>query len=215
MSRENEREKLIQRLISAGCLSKKEVIDAMRKVERHLFVPDNQQSKAYVDMPLHIGCGQTISAPHMVAMMSEYLDVQSKQKILEIGAGSGYQAAVLAELVKDGVIYTIERIPELAERAKKVLSDLGYSNVRVLVGEGTKGYAEAAPYDRILVTAAAPHIPKALLEQLKDGGKLLIPVGGRMLQELILIEKSGKKLIETHLGGCMFVPLIGEDGWHD
>jgi protein-L-isoaspartate(D-aspartate) O-methyltransferase len=213
MSREQERKRLILRLRSSGCLRKKEVIEAMLKVERHLFIPGSQQAKAYVDMPLHIGRGQTISAPHMVAMMSEYLDVAVGQKILEIGAGSGYQAAVLGELLGGGVLYTIERVPELAERAKKILGDVGYMNVHVVVGEGTLGYPEAAPYDRIIVTAAAPHVPKALKSQLKEGGKLLIPVGGRSMQELLLIEKKGREYKETRLGGCMFVPLIGEDGW--
>jgi len=214
MSREQERERLIQRLKSSGCLRKKEVEGAMLKVERHLFIPASQQSKAYVDMPLHIGRGQTISAPHMVAMMSELLDVAAGQRVLEVGAGSGYQAAVLGELLGEGgVLYTVERVPELAERAKKTLEELGYSNVNVVAGEGTLGYVEAAPYDRIIVTAAAPHVPKALKAQLKEGGKLLIPVGGRSMQELLLIEKTGKKYKETRLGGCMFVPLIGEDAW--
>ena len=213
MSRELEREKLVARLKAAGCLKKPEVADAMLRVERHLFIPESQQSKAYVDMPLHIGSGQTISAPHMVAMMTEFLDVAAGQKILEVGTGSGYQAAVIGELLEDGVLYTIERIPELAARSEKLLTKLGYLNVHMVVGEGTKGYGKEAPYDRIIVTAAAPHVPKALLSQLADGGKLLIPVGGRSMQELLLIEKTGKKYKETRLGGCMFVPLIGEDAW--
>jgi protein-L-isoaspartate(D-aspartate) O-methyltransferase len=213
MSWELEREKLVARLRTAGCLKKKEVADAMLLVERHLFIPESQQSKAYVDMPLHIGSGQTISAPHMVAMMSEFLDVASNQKVLEVGTGSGYQAAVLGQLLKDGVLYTVERIPELAGRAKKLLAKLGYVNVHVIVGEGTVGYEKEAPYDRIIVTAAAPHVPKALLSQLAEGGKLLIPVGGRSMQDLLLIEKKGKEYKESRLGGCMFVPLIGEDGW--
>jgi protein-L-isoaspartate(D-aspartate) O-methyltransferase len=213
MSRELEREKLVARLKAAGCLKKPEVADALLLVERHLFIPESQQSKAYVDMPLHIGSGQTISAPHMVAMMSEFLDVASNQKVLEVGTGSGYQAAVLGQLLKDGVLYTVERIPELAGRAKKLLAKLGYVNVHVIVGEGTVGYEKEAPYDRIIVTAAAPHVPKALLSQLAEGGKLLIPVGGRSMQDLLLIEKKGKEYKESRLGGCMFVPLIGEDGW--
>jgi protein-L-isoaspartate(D-aspartate) O-methyltransferase len=213
MSWELEREKLVARLRTAGCLKNADVADAMLKVERHLFIPESQQSKAYVDMPLHIGSGQTISAPHMVAMMSEFLDVAPDQKVLEVGAGSGYQAAVLGELLKGGVLYTIERVPELAVRAEKLLVKLGYSNVHVVVGEGTVGYEKEAPYDRIIVTAAAPHVPRALLSQLAEGGKLLIPVGGRSMQELLLIEKKGKEYKESRLGGCMFVPLIGEDGW--
>ena len=213
MGREHEREKLVGRLRAAGCLTNIKVAEAMMRVERHLFIPESQQSKAYVDMPLHIGSGQTISAPHMVAMMTERLDVARNQKVLEVGTGSGYQAAVLGELLKDGVLYSVERIPALAERADKLLKKLGYLNIQVVVGEGTLGYEKAAPYDRIIVTAAAPHVPKALLSQLKDGGKLLIPVGGRSMQELILIEKMGREYKESRLGGCMFVPLIGEDGW--
>jgi protein-L-isoaspartate(D-aspartate) O-methyltransferase len=213
MSRERERKHLVARLQAAGCLKKPEVAEALLKVERHLFIPESQHSKAYVDMPLHIGSGQTISAPHMVAMMSEALDVAAGQKVLEVGTGSGYQAAVLGQLLKDGVLYSVERIPELAERAEKLLKHLGYLNVHVVAGEGTLGYEKEAPYDRIIVTAAAPHVPKALLAQLKDGGKILLPVGGRSMQELVLIEKKGREYKEVRLGGCMFVPLIGEDGW--
>lgn len=213
MSRELERERLVARLRKAGCLKQKEVADAMLLVERHLFIPESQQSKAYVDMPLHIGSGQTISAPHMVAMMTELLDVAPGLKVLEVGTGSGYQAAVLGQLLEGGILYTIERISELAGRAEKLLAKLGYVNVHVVVGEGTVGYKKEAPYDRIIVTAAAPHVPRALLLQLADGGKLLIPVGGRSMQDLLLIEKKGKEYKESRLGGCMFVPLIGEDGW--
>ncbi len=208
-----ERKKLVDRLVSSGYLGKKEVISAMLKVPRHMFIPEALRYSAYVDSPLRIGFDQTISAPHMVALMTEYLDVKPGHKILEIGSGSGYQAAVLSELVGDGRIYTVERIPELAQSAKKILEELSYSNVSVIVGEGTQGYADEAPYDRIIVTAGAPKIPAPLLEQLGEGGKLLIPVGDRRLQELIYIRKDGKEFKEKKLGGCMFVPLVGEDGW--
>jgi len=211
--REPERKRLIDRLISSGYLSKPEVIDSMMKVPRHCFVPESKQHSAYVDTPLTIGYGQTISAPHMVAIMTEHLDVKSHHKILEVGAGSGYQAAVLAEILDEGKLYTVERISELAKKAEENLACCGYSNVHVVIGEGTKGYNEEAPYDRIIVTAGAPRVPKALLDQLNDKGKLLIPVGGRMLQELMLIEKYEKGFRDKKLGGCVFVPLIGEDGW--
>jgi protein-L-isoaspartate(D-aspartate) O-methyltransferase len=211
--REKERKRLIDRLVSNRYLSKPEVIEAMLEVPRHGFVPESKRCSAYVDMPLTIGHGQTISAPHMVAMMTEHLDVKPYHRVLEIGAGSGYQAAVIAEILKEGELYTLERIPELAKNAEKNLRDCGYSGVHVIVGEGTKGYAEKAPYDRIIVTAGAPRVPKALLEQLGEKGKLLIPVGGRMLQELMLIEKTERGFKEKRLGGCVFVPLIGEDGW--
>lgn len=211
--REQERKRLIDSLISNGYLSKPEVIDSMLKVPRHRFVPESKKYSAYVDMPLTIGYGQTISAPHMVAMMTEHLDVKPHHKILEVGAGSGYQAAVLAEILDEGKIYTVERIPELAKNAEENLRGCGYSKVHIVIGEGTKGYAEESPYDRIIVTAGAPRVPKALLDQLNDNGKLLIPVGGRMLQELMLIEKYEKGFKEKKLGGCVFVPLIGKDGW--
>jgi protein-L-isoaspartate(D-aspartate) O-methyltransferase len=211
--RELERKRLVDHLVSSGYLSKPGVVKAMLKVPRHCFIPESKQGSAYIDTPLTIGFGQTISAPHMVAMMTEYLDVKPGHKILEIGAGSGYQAAVLAELLDEGVIYTLERIPELAAYAKENLKRCGYSKVHVVSGEGTKGYAEEAPYDRIIVTAGAPRVPKALLSQLADNGKLLIPVGGRMLQELTLVEKTEEGFREKKQGGCVFVPLIGEDGW--
>jgi protein-L-isoaspartate(D-aspartate) O-methyltransferase len=213
MDWEVERKALVKRLVSSGYLSNEDVIGAMLRVPRHCFIPESRQGSSYVDTPLGIGFGQTISAPHMVAMMTEHLDVEPQQKVLEIGAGSGYQAAIIAELLKDGVLYTVERIPELAERAEKILKELGYSNVHVIVGEGTQGYVEEAPYDRIIVTAAAPKIPAPLLDQLKPGGKLLIPVGGRVLQDLLLVEKEEKWFKKKNLGGCVFVPLIGKDGW--
>ena len=213
--RKISRKELIDNLIRDGYLSKSEVINAMLKVPRHKFVPENQEKNAYVDSPLHIGNEQTISAPHMVAMMTEHLDVKTDHKILEIGSGSGYQAAVLAEIAKSGEIYSVERIPDLARNAEKNLLEAGYKNVSVIIGEGTMCHSIKAPYDRIIVTAGAPKIPLPLIDQLKDNGKMLIPVGSRMYQELILIEKKegGGEITKTNLGGCMFVPLIGEGGW--
>lgn len=206
MAYETERENLIESLKTRGYLSSPCVIEAMLKVQRHKFVPENLQSEAYLDTPLPIGQGQTISAPHMVAIMTEALDVKENHKILEIGTGSGYQAAVLAEIAKYGEVYTIERISELAEQAKKNLA--GYKNVEVIIADGTLGYQKEAPFDRIIVTAGALDIPQTLINQLKDCGKMLIPVGGRFFQDLILVEKREGKIIKKNLGGCMFVPLI-------
>lgn len=203
---ETERKNLIESLKEKGYLSSPQVIEAMLKVERHNFVPENLKDEAYLDTPLPIGQGQTISAPHMVAIMTEALDIKPDHKILEIGTGSGYQATVLAEIAKKGKVYTVERIPELAEQAKKNLA--GYKNVEVIIANGTLGYQKESPYDRIVVTAGAQEIPQALIDQLKDGGKMLIPVGGRFFQDLILVEKKKGKIAKKNLGGCMFVPLV-------
>ena len=213
MEYETQRKNLIEHLISSGCLSKKEVIKAMLAVPRHRFIPECYSSEAYYDHPVPVMDGQTISAPHMVAIMTELLDVKIDSKILEIGAGSGYQAAVLAEIAREGEIYTIERIPALATFAEKNLKECGYKNVHVITGDGTLGYKEKATYDTIIVTAGAPKIPPALVEQLADKGKLAIPVGGRFYQELMLIGKDGTHVTEKTLGGCIFVPLIGKDGY--
>ncbi len=213
MDREKERENMIERLLSFGYLKSKKITDAMRKVPRENFVPEEQSMRAYEDRPLEIGFDQTISAPHMVAMMTEALDVKPKQKILEIGSGSGYQAAILAELAKEGKIYTIERIENVKKFAEENLKKLGYKNVFIILGDGTLGYEEKAPYDRIIVTAAAPKVPQELVSQLKQNGKMLIPVGGRTYQQLLLIEKNKKEIKEKNICDCVFVPLIGKDGW--
>ncbi len=212
------RERLVERLKSLGYIRSDRVAEAMLKVPRHEFVPEHLRDRAYVDSPLPIGKGQTISAPHMVAMMTELLDPRPGHKVLEVGAGSGYHAAVVAELVKpDGKVITVERIPELAEIARENLRRTGYDKwVEVVVGDGTLGYPEEAPYDRILVTAGAPDVPRSLFEQLKPGGRMVIPVGDRHLQELWLIKKTedGRMIRERH-GGCAFVPLIGKEGFRE
>ncbi len=212
------RERLVERLRSLGYIRSDRVAEAMLKVPRHEFVPEHLRDRAYVDSPLPIGKGQTISAPHMVAMMTELLDPRPGHKVLEVGAGSGYHAAVVAELVKpDGKVITVERIPELAEFARENLRRTGYDKwVDVIVGDGTLGYPEEAPYDRILVTAGAPDVPRSLFEQLKPGGRMVIPVGDRHLQELWLVKKTedGRMVRERH-GGCAFVPLIGKEGFRD
>ncbi len=187
------------------------VLQAFLKVPRHKFVRPQDIWHAYEDYPLAIGYGQTISQPYMVAIMTELLELKGDERVLEIGTGSGYQAAILAELAKE--VFTIERIPELAQRAERVLRELGYTNVKVFVGDGSKGLPEYAPYDAIIVTAAAPQPPKPLLEQLKDGGRLVVPVGTRKLQDLLRITRVGNDFKTENFGPCLFVPLIGEAGW--
>ncbi len=209
---QTEREKLVNMLKKEGRIKTKEVEQAFLEIPREEFIPNIIKKHAYVDTPLEIGKGQTISAPHMVAIMCEALDIKKDQKILEIGAGSGYHAAVVSKLVGDnGHVYTIERFPELAENAKKNLEKTKIKNVKVINGDGSIGLSEYAPYDRIYVTCAAPKIPPPLLEQLKDTGKLLIPVG-QMICTLNLVEKKDDKIIIKDLGGCAFVPLVGKHG---
>lgn len=213
---EEQRERLVESLKRRGYISTPEVEAAMRRVPREEFLPDSLQDDAYVDTPLPIGEGQTISAPHMVAIMVEHLELKPGMKVLEIGAGSGYHAAVCAEMVgSEGHIYTVERISALASFAESNLKKTGYSSmVTVIFGDGTLGLPAHAPYDRIFVAAGAPDIPSPLTEQLGEGGKLLVPVGGRFYQDLIRIEKRGSKLKKENLCGCVFVPLIGEHGYH-
>jgi protein-L-isoaspartate(D-aspartate) O-methyltransferase len=189
------------------------VLDAMRKVPRHLFVPEHIRHSAYDDMALPIGEDQTISQPYMVAIMTELLELEGNEKVLEIGTGSGYQAAILAELAKE--VYTIERFSTLAEQARKRLNELGYNNVFVMVGDGTKGLEEKAPFDRIIVTAAAPKIPEPLVKQLKEGGIIVVPIGERFSQILIKGKKEKDKIIEEYHTPCVFVPLVGEYGWKE
>lgn len=189
------------------------VLQAFLKVPRHKFVRPQDIWHAYEDYPLSIGYGQTISQPYMVAIMTELLELKGDERVLEIGTGSGYQAAILAELAKE--VFTIERIPELARKAEAVLQELGYTNVKVIIGDGTKGLPEYAPYDAIIVTAAAPRPPQPLLEQLKDGGRLVVPVGTRKLQDLLRITRIGSEFKTENFGPCLFVPLIGEVGWRE
>jgi len=211
---EEKRKRMAELLREEYSLSDK-VVEAMKKVPRHLFVPYQYRNEAYVDTPLPIGKGQTISAPHMVAIMCELLDLKPGEKVLEIGTGCGYHAAVVAEIVgKNGKVITIERHPELAERAREILKELGYDNVIVIVGDGSKGYEPEAPYDKIYVTASAPDIPTPLLEQLKPGGKMVIPIGNFM-QYLYVVEKDETGRIEKKKWGAVrFVPLVGEYGFN-
>ena len=189
------------------------VLAAMAKVPRHLFVPSGSQSESYEDRPLPIGDGQTISQPYMVAIMTQSLDLKGEEKVLEIGTGSGYQAAILAELSK--MVFTIERIPALVQKSEKILHHLGYRNIRFQSGDGTKGWPEMAPFDGIIVTAGAPEVPKALRSQLADGGRMVIPVGPRYSQTLLIILREGNHFAEEDTTGCVFVPLVGEFGWKE
>lgn len=203
-----DKEKLIQLLKKGGYIRSKKVEKAFVDVPREKFVPEEMKKYAYINEPLPIMKGQTISQPLTVVVMTEALDVKEEQKILEIGTGSGYQAAILSRLVgKNGKVITIERIPELVEFAKKNLKE--YKNVVVVSGNGSVGYDEEAPYDRIIVTAEAPDIPKKLLEQLKHGGKMVIPVRDKMW--VITKTKNGFK--KEFLGYFSFVPLIGKEGY--
>ncbi len=189
------------------------VLLAMSRVPRERFIPLELQSSAYDDRPLGIGCGQTISQPYIVALMTEALGLTGQEKVLEVGTGSGYQAAVLAELAK--CVYSVERIPELAETAAGILSELGYKNVQVELAGDQLGCAQYAPYDAILVAAAAPSVHQTLIDQLCEGGRLVIPVGSRMEQELLRITKLKAGIRTERLGGCRFVPLIGRDAWNE
>jgi protein-L-isoaspartate(D-aspartate) O-methyltransferase len=189
------------------------VLVAMSKVPRELFVPKEEQYLAYEDRPLPIGLDQTISQPLIVAIMTEALALNSSEKVLEIGTGSGYQAAILAELTQ--TVITVERLPTLAETAKKLLDSLGYKNITVHLAEETLGWSEEAPYDAIIATAAAPKVPSDLLAQLKINGRMVIPVGTRYIQELYKITRHRKRDTIEKLGGCRFVSLIGKGAWEE
>jgi len=189
------------------------VLAAMRKVDRQLFVPETSRDQAYENIPLSIGLGQTISQPLVVGLMTQALEVTSGEKVLEIGTGSGYQTAILAELAQQ--VVSVERHRRLAEQARALLEALGYTNLEVHAGSGSAGWPESAPYDRILVTAASPRIPVGLLAQLARNGKLVVPVGPRHEQQLVVIEKGASGIVERSLGPVRFVPLIGEGAWQE
>ncbi len=189
------------------------VLAALARVPRESFVPPESKHLAYEDMPLPIGFEQTISQPFIIALMTEALGLTGNEKILEVGTGSGYQATILAELSR--LVITVERVPALAERARGVLSSLGYGNIRVYLAQETLGWPDEAPYDGIMVTAGAPRVPVDLLNQLAIGGRLVMPVGSRSVQELCKITKGKKKNVVENLGGCRFVSLIGKDAWEE
>jgi protein-L-isoaspartate(D-aspartate) O-methyltransferase len=199
-----------EQIISRGIKDAK-LIAAVKKIPRHLFVEEALQSQAYSDHPLPIGEKQTISQPYIVALMTEALLLTGKEKVLEIGTGSGYQTATLAELSEK--VFSIERIRSLAIRARKLLYELGYFNVEIKIIDGTHGWREESPFDAIIVTAGAPNIPQPLIDQLTMGGRLVIPVGDAFVQDLIRVIKTEEGIKKEDLGGCRFVKLIGKYGW--
>ena len=205
-----KRERMVKDQIEARGVRDKKILEAMKKVPRHLFVPWNMRSYAYHDEPLPIGEGQTISQPYIVAYMSEVLRLKGNERILEIGTGSGYQAAILGELCDN--VYTIEVIPSLGRKAEALLKELGYENVRVKIGDGYEGWKEYAPYDAIIVTCAPTHVPQPLKEQLKEGGRMIIPVGEAYNQMLVLLRKIGDRLKEEKRLPVRFVPMVNETG---
>ncbi len=205
------REEMVSRHIASRGITNQRILEAFRSVPRHLFVPKDRETLAYSDRPLPIGQDQTISQPYIVALMTDALGPKEGEKVLEVGTGSGYQAAILAAIGTQ--VYGLERLGSLAEKAKTKLKSLGY-DIKMKVGDGTLGWEEYSPYDKIIVTAAAPALPEPLVEQLKTGGKMVIPIGQRYHQDLTLITKLNKdKITEEKICGCIFVPLIGQKGW--
>lgn len=208
---EYDRGRMVEDQLVARRIVDERVLHAMRSVPRHAFVPPPLRRHAYEDHPIDIGHGQTISQPYMVAVMTQILELQPDDRVLEIGTGSGYQTAVLATLAQ--YVTSVERIPQLAERAEEVLRSLEYQNVDIVIGDGTLGFPERAPYDAIVVTAAAPSVPVSLREQLAISGRLVCPVGTRELQCLARIVRTVDGFREDESVKCVFVPLIGEEGW--
>ncbi|MDD5222794.1 MAG: protein-L-isoaspartate(D-aspartate) O-methyltransferase [bacterium] len=208
---ERLRLEMVQSQLERRNIRDQRVLEAMGKVPRHRFVPERLGSEAYEDHPLPIGEGQTISQPYMVAIMTELLELRGGERVLEIGTGSGYQLAVLAELARE--VFSVERFGPLADRSRALLRELGYRNVEIRNGDGTLGWPERAPFDGIIVTAGAPRIPPPLVEQLSEGGRLVVPVGEERHQELCRVVKEGGETRKEYFGGCVFVPLVGEHGW--
>ncbi len=212
---DSQRQKMINDHLILRGIEDEKVLQAFKKVKRHLFVPEGIRHLSYNDSPLSIGDGQTISQPYIVALMLQLLELQPADKVLEIGTGSGYQTALIAEIVEE--IYTVERISNLMLKAKQILKELKYENIYYRTGDGTLGWKGGNPkcskFNKIIVAAAAPDIPSSLIEQLAINGKLIIPTGNRMFQKLVVITKSPQGVKFTNHGGCAFVPLLGEEGW--
>ncbi len=211
MGFEELRDFMVQTQLIPRGIHDERVLRAMRKVPRHLFVDESSRYKAYEDMALPINEGQTISQPYMVAVMTELLELKGTEKVLEVGTGSGYQAAILAELSKE--VYTIERFEKLAQEAEEKFRALGYNNINVRTGDGTLGWTEEAPFDRIIITAGTPRVPDPLIQQLAQGGIIVGPVGERFSQQLVKVKKSAQGLSEEFHTVCVFVPLVGKYGW--
>ena len=211
MELEQLRKRMVREQLLSRGINNERVLSAMSQVPRHEFIPDEYLGNAYADYPVSIGEGQTISQPYMVALMSQGLNLKGEERVLEIGTGSGYQAAILASLSKE--VYSVERIKSLADAASRQLKKLGLQNIKIKVGDGTLGWEEFSPYDRIIVTAASPQTPPALIEQLQDGGVLLIPLGGSFSQILTRVKKQGKHIETEDICACVFVPLVGKYGF--
>jgi len=205
------REKMVKKQLIPRGIKDERILTAFLQVPRERFVPEEVREDAYGDFPLSIGEGQTISQPYMVALMTQCLDLKGKEKVLEIGTGSGYQTAILAELSRE--VYSVERIRIFAQRAGELLRKLKYNNVKILVGNGTLGWKEFSPYDRIIVTAGTKNIPPSLIHQLKEDGIMVIPVGDVHSQDLKVLQKKKEEIITQTVERCIFVPLIGKYGW--
>jgi len=208
---DEQRERMVQEQLRVRGITDERVLAAFRKVPRHLFVPEDVRAQAYTDHPLPIGSGQTISQPYIVALMTSHLRLHGHERVLEIGAGSGYQTAILAELALE--VFSIERLPDLLFGVNERLSALGYLNVHLSAGNGSLGWPEHAPYDAIVVTAGAPDVPPPLLAQLVDRGRMVIPVGSPETQTLMEVEKHRNAILRRELTSCVFVPLVGRHGW--
>ena len=210
---ERQREEMVRSQIEARGIKDPRVLAAFRKVPRHLFVSEALRDQAYGDYPLPIGEQQTISQPYIVAEMTQALELDKDDRVLEIGTGSGYQAAILAQIVYR--VYTIERIRSLHMQARALFDKLRYHNIVTRYGDGTKGWEKESPFNAIIVTAGAPEIPEVLVNQLVQGGRLVVPVGNQHTQELIKIDRTKNSYQQTNLGGCRFVKLVGEHGWKE
>jgi len=210
---ERQREEMVRHQIEARGIKDPVVLSAFRSVPRHLFVSEALRDQAYGDYPLPIGEQQTISQPYIVAEMTQALELRKDDRVLEIGTGSGYQAAILAEIVYR--VYTIERIRSLYIQARTLLDKLHYHNIVMRCSDGTAGWKDESPFDAIIVTAGAPHVPEKLLDQLAEGGRMVVPVGNQHSQDLIKVVKDKKGIHKSNLGGCRFVKLIGEQGWKE
>ncbi len=210
-SYQKARKAMVERQLIPRGIQDRKVLDALGKVERHRFIPETLQGLAYADRPLPIDRQQTISQPYIVALMSQALEVGEDDVVLEIGTGSGYQAAILAEICK--TVYTVEKYPELLDKASSILRKIGYKNVIGKIDDGTLGWPEHQPYDAIIVTAGAPNVPQPLIQQLKEGGRMVVPVGSDSSQEMLKLTRKEDCIAEKRLGGCRFVPLRGEHGW--
>jgi protein-L-isoaspartate(D-aspartate) O-methyltransferase len=205
------RRRMVERQLEAQGIRDPRVLEAIRSIPRHLFVPESEVPRAYGDHPVAIGQGQTISQPYMVARMSEALELRGGERVLEIGSGSGYQTAVLRALRAD--VYSVERLPELSRRARENVESAGYSGVHYRIGDGSRGWPEEAPFDRVIVTAGAPTMPVSLVEQLREGGSMVIPVGGEDEQELLLVRRAQGRVTRERICACVFVKLWGDEGW--